>query len=96
MVLFSNQIDLLIVKRIVNEYHCKFKTFITTLGLALAPEDLFQKRAEWIESLSEDVYQGLFHARILKMQEYLKCIIIAVSSTKNIAKSMKKLHAPYP
>ncbi len=32
----------------------KFKSFITTLGLAMAPEDLFQKRAEWIASLSED------------------------------------------
>ncbi len=32
----------------------KFKSFITTVGLAMAPEDLFQKRAEWIASLSED------------------------------------------
>jgi hypothetical protein len=40
----------------------KFKSFITTLGLAMTPEGLLQKRTEWIESLNE--------AEILELLEW--------------------------
>ncbi len=32
----------------------KFKSFLTCLGLAMVPDDFFEKREEWISSLSEN------------------------------------------
>jgi hypothetical protein len=55
----------------------KFKSFITTLGLAMAPEDLLQKRVEWIESLNE--------AEILELLKWIEN-----SDNDDLLKSLSK------